>query len=208
MKFLALIVLLALPSSTALAPAAPLAAVEDPEEYAVWSTVLTYAYPADSHRQLVIRDRIPAIPERPTDSTLPFHSSWSELEIIDDASRQPYSLERKFTLNLPYVLISKEEEPELSLAPPGGASKEGVAKMQNEWNQFYKKYPGACGIIDLSRVGFLNHRTQAAVLVGSREGVATITAKHYFLTKKNGFWEVEKVDQFGGEGFLIRMPEK
>jgi hypothetical protein len=203
MKLLAMSVLLVLPSFAAL-PRAQLAAVEQPEEYAVWSAVLTYAYPADASHQFLIEDRVPAVPERAPDPNRPFHTGWSALEVIDDASRQPYFLEKKFTVKLPYVLISREEEPEISLAPPDRISKEDAAKMQNDWNQFYKKYPGAYGIITLSRVGFLNHRTQAAVLLGNRGGFAATAFKLYFVTKKSGFWEVESVIRlFSGDGFEL-----
>jgi hypothetical protein len=205
MGLLALVVLLALPRSAALGPGDSRTAVEDPEEYAVWSAALTYAYPVDASRQLVIQDRTCAIPERLTDPSRPFHSTWSEIKIVEDASRQSYAVEKEFTLKLPYVLISKEEEPELSQTSPSGrTSKEDAAKMQNDWDQFYKKYPGAYGILELSRVGFLNHRTQAAVFVESIEGVTTSAGRLYFLTKKNGFWKVQQnVSQLVVDGRLF-----
>jgi len=194
MKLLALLILLALPGFAALAPAVPPATVETSEEYAAWSAVLNYAYPADASRQLVIENRIPAVHQKPIPDAGRAYQSYSELEIIEEASRSPYTLEKKFTLKLPYVLIAKEDEPGFFLNPAGGGiDKEHGAKLQNAWDHFCKMYPGAYGIVQLSRVGFLNHMSQAAVLVTSREGGSTSVSKLFLLTKKDGAWEVESV---------------
>jgi hypothetical protein len=195
MKALPLVSLLAIPCLAFVSAAGGAGGPKQPEEYAVWSAVLTYSYPAGASRQLVIENQTVAVPERPAPNGAQRNHSYSEIEVIDDASRQSsYTLEKKFTLGLPYVLVPKNEQPqEAVIDSVGQANKDNVAKVQNEWDQFHKKYPGAYGIVGLSRVGFLNHGTQAAVIVVSREGILGSGGKLYFLSKKNGSWEVETV---------------
>lgn len=195
MKTLTLTSLLAIPC-LALAASAPTTAVsEQPDEYAVWSVVLNYGYPAAASRQLVIENEIAAVPESPSQNSAHPYDSYSEIEIIIDESRQPFTLERKFTLELPYVLVPRDEQPEptrMSL-DSGKVKIDNFAKLQSEWDQFYKKYPGAYGIVGFSHVAFLNHGTQAAVIVTSRERISTSAGKLYLLAKKNGSWEVAMV---------------
>lgn len=200
MKILTLASLLAIPCLALAASAGRTAVSEQPDEYAVWSVVLNYGYPAAASRQLVIENEIAAIAEAPTQKGTPAHHSYSEIEAITDESRRPFTLEKRFTLELPYVLIPRRKRPEpTQMCFDSGTVKiDNVAKLQKEWDQFYKKYPGAYGIVGLSRVAFLNHGTQAAVMVSSRERISISAEKLYLLARKNGSWEVESVTPLSG----------
>jgi hypothetical protein len=187
--------LLVLFSSSASPQVAPTVVIENPEEYAVWSTVLNYAYPADATHQLVIEDATVVFPDLEAENGVHRHPTYSVVEIIADASKRPYSLERKFDLKLPYALISKPERPPLSLALPGGRdSRDEIAKIQPRWDEFYKKYPGAHGILAVSRIAFLNHGTQAAVFVTNQIGASDSRSWQYSLVKENGTWAVKSVE--------------
>ncbi len=88
-----------------------------------------------------------------------------------------HKLRAAFNLSLPYFLLSPQEFDAVH----------GVFGLR-------KKYPGAQGIMTLSRVGFNANRTQAFVYVGNQ--VASLAGAGYYviLGKVNGIWEIQKED--------------
>jgi hypothetical protein len=196
-RMAALCSLLVLFSASASPQVAATAAIENPEEYAVWSAVLNYAYPAEATHQLVIEDATVVLPDLNFSGNGVYrHPSYSVFEIIADISHRPYSLERKFELRLPYALISKTEAPPISLALPGGRdTRDDIAKMRSSWKGFYKKYPGAHGILALSRVAFVNHGAQAVVYVTNEMGPSDSRDWDYSLARENGTWVVKSVER-------------
>jgi hypothetical protein len=199
-RLAALCSLLALFSSSVLSRVAATDVIENPEEYAVWSTVLNYAYSPDATHQLVIEGATVVLAELRTENGAHRHPTYSVVEIIADASKRPYSLERKFELKLPYALISKREKPPISLALPGHRdSRDDTAGMQPRWGEFYKEYPGAHGILALSQIAFLNHGTQAAVFVTNHTGPSDSRSWQYSLAKENGAWEVKSAELLHSE---------
>jgi hypothetical protein len=183
-------------STSALPQVAATAASENPEEYAVWSAALNYAYPADTTCQLVIEDATVVFPDLDADNGVHRHPTYSVFEIIADISQRPYSLERKFQLKLPYALISKPDTPPISLALPGGRDNKGdIAKLRSRWKGFYRKYSGARGILLLSRVAFLNHEAQAVVYIANEVGPSDSRDWDYLLARENGTWVVKSVER-------------
>ena len=178
------------------APKVEQRAVQDPEEYAVWSTVLANKYVGESVKELFIEDR--------TDIDLPqpdmlnrlltdYENSSQALSDLKSKNDEGYVLENKFNLKVPYTLISSETEK--SIFPPrpkGAVGPEYANNMHLAWEQFYKLHPGASGIITLSRIGFNSDKTLAIAYVVIRASLMLVRARSYLLVKKNASWEIEK----------------
>jgi hypothetical protein len=77
-----------------------------------------------------------------------------------------------------YVLISPEEERAIFQSDGGG------------WDEFYRRYPNAQGIMRLSRVGFSGDVTQAVVYVGNQSHYLAGAGYYYLLARENGAWRV------------------
>lgn len=60
------------------------------------------------------------------------------------------------------------------------------------WDVFYKKYPGAQGILRLSRVGFSQKKDQALVYFGNQAHWLDGAGYFVLLANRNGSWVVVK----------------
>lgn len=58
------------------------------------------------------------------------------------------------------------------------------------WTSFRAKYPGARGVLTLSRPGFSSDRTQAVLLVGYRCGVRCNNGRALLLARNRDGWRV------------------
>ena len=91
-----------------------------------------------------------------------------------------HSLRADMELGIPYTLLSEAEMREM------------FNINQNGWDEFYKLYPSAPGIITLSRVGFNAAADQALVYIGN-QGHWLAGAGYYVLLKKvDGAWVVDQ----------------
>jgi hypothetical protein len=106
-----------------------------------------------------------------------------ERELIDDfnaKNKDPHLLSDRFSAARKVVLLSKEESEEIF--NKGG------------WDEFYRSYPKAGGILTLSRVGFNAVRDRAFLYVGSLAGPRA--GAGYFVlfqkSKASGTWYVVK----------------
>ena len=63
--------------------------------------------------------------------------------------------------------------------------------MRSSWKQFYEEYPGAQGILTISRVGFNPDKNEAVVYIQNVASLIVASGKLFFLTKKNGSWEFQ-----------------
>lgn len=140
--------------------------VEDTDEYAVYSALLNTKYLHEGVQRLVI-----AIDTTSTAKTTfigyrtglaPSGAKRPEVEPetstdFDAKNKDTYPLASRFTLALPYVLVTEEELKMISREDAQG-------KLDMEcWHRFYDKYPGARGIFAFSRVGFNSKKEQALV---------------------------------------------
>jgi len=184
-------------------PSTPLAAqnsepspIQDAEEYAVYSAVLNAEFAAETAtRQFVIDDYTPS-PKKPkfTGFIGGLTFSGAALPPIDpqtaadfDAKiKESSALERKFSLNLPYVLVSECDL--RKIFPPDAQGHIDAGP----WQQFYEKYPGALGIISLSRVGFNSTKQEAVVRVAVQYGLLGGSGKVFVLSKRSEKWEIRK----------------
>jgi hypothetical protein len=101
-------------------------------------------------------------------------------------------LENKFSVKLPCILMTGEAESKLFYSTPSEPKDEAwVEKVRSSWKQFYEEYPGAQGILTISRVGFNPDKNKAVVYIQNVASLMVASGKLFFLTKKNGSWEVQ-----------------
>jgi hypothetical protein len=167
--------------------------VQDPDEYAVWSAVLSKEYGYRNLQRLVIKDRtaLEVKPERLDKLEKGLAEMVPDLEGKNETK---YALENKFGVRLPCVLISAETENRLfPFASITVLDREAVDKVQKSWHEFYQEYPGAQGVLTLSRVGFNSDKSQAVVYVTNHASPLIGAGELFLLAKKNGAWKILKV---------------
>ncbi len=87
-------------------------------------------------------------------------------------------LEDRFQLDRPVVLISDSELEEIFATEPGG------------WEAFYARFPGAQGIMSLSRPGFSHDRQQALVYMGNQAHYLAGEGYMFLLARSDDGWQV------------------
>lgn len=109
----------------------------------------------------------------------------SRLVIVDrltlDCESDPVRIENRFTVPWPVVLFGEAEREEL--------------RSGDFWDAFYRRYEGAAGLIELSRVTFRANRTEATVELGNQRHWEAGNGLHFELKKKNGQWHVRKMSR-------------
>jgi len=60
------------------------------------------------------------------------------------------------------------------------------------WSNFYKRYPGAHGILSFSRIGLNKRKDQALLGVGNQASDKMGAGNLVLLAEKNGTWAVVK----------------
>ena len=63
-------------------------------------------------------------------------------------------------------------------------------KHCGDWPEYYKRFPGASGIVTWSRVGFNSDGTQALFYESYRCGGLCGTGRYVLMEKKNGSWMI------------------
>lgn len=61
-------------------------------------------------------------------------------------------------------------------------------KSHTGWDDFYKKYNNAIGIIEFSRIGFNKSKTQALIYYSKVSGFSNGYGNYIFYEKINGKW--------------------
>ncbi len=161
--------------------------VIEPEEYAVYSSLLNQMFTNEKTNQLVIENLTSADDFQPIQKRKKGLSSLSK-EIIEDSitkNTKSYELSDKFNSEANVKLL-------------GGSEREELFKKLNEnyyeWGKvFRQKYPaGGVTIISLSRVGFNAEKSQALVFTDYQCGWTCGEGNYVLLTKKEGQWKVKK----------------
>jgi hypothetical protein len=152
----------------------------EPEEYAVYSTLIKSMFITDGVELLVIEQQTSLGP-------IPLAELGQEMELVrrkvpeveaevaDDFVEKngtPARLEHSIDIPASYVLVDARE----------------VRGM--DWGKFYQKYPKSQGIMSLSRVGFNHDRDRALVYVGNQSGGKTGMGFYVFMVKQDGGWQV------------------
>ena len=104
----------------------------------------------------------------------------STLEDFRSKNRIQYLLHpRMFRTRVKIVMLSEEQAEEMF-------------RRRNGWQAFYTRYPGARGILRLSRVGFNRSRSQALVYAAFSEDYLAGRGYYLLLTKTGGTWSVTR----------------
>jgi hypothetical protein len=172
------------------------AVIQDSEEYAVYSALLNTEYASANVKRFVIT--------RETDSrtTHPFRGfiggwapSGAKRPETEPATKSDFDgkndksclLDRRFAdLKTQYDLVTSDELHGIFVLDADGHVNE------ESWAPFYKRYPGAAGILTFSRVGFNSKKHQALVYVAIQRGLLGGSARFFVLAKINKTWEVRK----------------
>lgn len=196
--FLALLVLLTAFRSVALPEVAVSYSEIDPDEYNVYSALLTQSYISEGETQVVIDNYTQNVSVYYDDDIKEHFNylrkrlpSLSQRTIDDFKSKDgSHPLHRSFNVKIKYTLISHEQFERF--AGPNGTM--GMSRVG--WETFYREYPGASGFLLLSRVGFDPKKTQALVFVlhmrGNPSGRWWGDGSYLLLVKKNGLWRVHR----------------
>lgn len=167
--------------------------VQEAVEYEIWSAVLARKYGDGTFQRLVARDRTEILMPEPIAKR--WQNSEHDTEAFADLkakNKTQYALENKFSVKLPCILINSEEESKvLHSAPISRADKDYVEKVRSSWHQFYEEYPGAQGILTISRVGFNSDKSEAMVYIANNASLMLGSGELFFLTRKNGPWEIQ-----------------
>jgi hypothetical protein len=156
------------------------------EEYALYDVLLERCCICAGVQRIVIQDRTSVSylhleEERMRDYLKDsFPEAGAEL-FADFFSRNEasVSLVRNFDVEVPVILISKEE-----ITKFFGAGGDG-------WNGFHQAYPGAQGILQLSRVGFNAAVNQALIYAGNQSDDLAGAGYVYLMEKRDGIWSME-----------------
>jgi hypothetical protein len=168
-------------------PASPTPAVPelDVEEQAVYAALLKSVY---SSTRLVIMESTYTGPAGVDDTASTIDYVLKNLHDVDastaanfktrNASATPIS--PGMDLGIPYYLLTQDQRAEM------------FGPNQNGWDLFYKNYPAAPGITELSLVGFNTAFDQALVYLGQQSNYLAGSGAYYLLVKADGVWTVSQ----------------
>jgi hypothetical protein len=168
---------------------------QDPEDYSVYSELLNSQYKSDKLRQFVINSETVGKTKRPftglrsglapSGAKRP-DADASTISDFDANNDKSILLERRFDLKAPYVLVTSDE-----LHAIFGPDASGHYDVEG-WKSFYKQYPGAVGILGLSRVGLSSKKDQALVYVEIQKNLLGGSGRFFVLSRADKTWEVQK----------------
>lgn len=162
------------------------------DEYAIYSLIIRTRFAEKEVTKIVIQDRAgtPGIlTAQMADGERQFEAyvrkMLPEVQAATVADfkgngKEAGQLEKRFSINVPYFLVTSKEISEIFHA------------RGDAWNDFYKKYPGAQGILSFSRVGFDRRRDQALVYYGNQAAWLGGAGYLVLLAKTNGSWVIVK----------------
>lgn len=175
----------------ALGCAAPLRAQEPAPrqptaEDSVWAAVLA-ADSAPAGRRLVVRARTSSVGGGPTGGSAaerrPRGIESATVDDFEERNRHDREIGPLPGMRVPIVVASEATLNSLPSAMDGD--------VDGYWRAFYRRFPGAAGLVTLSRVGFNAARTQAVVGVSRGCGGLCGTGTVVLLERDpDGHWRV------------------
>lgn len=169
--------------------------VKDSDEYAVYSVILNAEQPSPKIKQFVINKLTMSEAETPCLGLIGGMTfSGAKVPTVDPTTMSDYTekrkksglLDKRFSLTMPYVLAADEELRALFVLDKDGRAGD------DSWAPFYQQYPGAAGIIVLSRVGFNEKKDQALVYVVQQTGMVGGVGRILVLSKSGDTWKIVK----------------
>lgn len=101
-----------------------------------------------------------------------------DLNEADKALRHTFKFGSHFKLSVPYTVVTRDELADIFKHDDYG------------WDRFYDRFPGASGLIMVSRVIFNDDQTKALLLVGSQSHYLVGRGGWVLLVKRDGEWVV------------------
>jgi hypothetical protein len=169
--------------------------IQDSEEYAVYSALLSSEYASAKVQQFVITAETISNAQQAfigfIGGMMRTGASWSETdpETTSDfkAKMEKTScLERKFDLKVKYVLVSSDQLHSVFVTDANGKIDGGQLEA------FLPLYPRAPGVIAFTRVGLNAHKDEALAYLVQQSGLLGGSAKFYVLCKCGKTWEIQK----------------
>ncbi len=109
-----------------------------------------------------------------------------DVALVDDFKKKntrTYILENKFSIPQNVVLISKKELNEIFTKEKG---------LEKGWDAFYQKYLNSSGIVEISRAGFNDNKTQAIIYFSNKHADLGGEGDLVFLAIEEGKWIVKE----------------
>jgi hypothetical protein len=164
-------------------PASP-RAIEDPEAYAVYASLIPEEWPvrAAGAKRLVVRRETASYDQcLPQPSALP--AEWQPvLDSFKTENARVRIILPERQLGRPYIVVPTEQIMSMFENRPLG-----------DWEEFYDRYPDSGGFMEMSAVGFDGSKTHALVYIAHHCGGTCGGGTHHFLEKVDGVWRTAKV---------------
>ena len=171
-------------TSTSTSAATTLQATVTADEYDVYSALIESVYVGGTQpKQIVITPVRTDSPHGVGQAVGAMESHWPDLgDAVDDfkaKNRTSSVLERRFTISVPYTIVSEQEIASIFSINATG------------WGKFYAKYPDARGFLALSRVGFNQAKDTAVLYTEYQKGLTDGEGDVVLMKKMDGRWTVE-----------------
>ncbi len=153
------------------------------DEYSVYAAALDKYVGSGSY--VAAATTFVPVREKELDRALSFpiddadHLSRALIEDFKSRNRHSQPLAQHFPEGIHVVFLSEIEHKSLF-----------ASSIEEGWDNFYRKYPGASGITYLSRVGFNQKRDTALIYVSNVRNGEVGGGAYLLLTKSNGKWSV------------------
>lgn len=156
------------------------------EDYTIYSVLINGMYNRDEENSVVISNQTTsyALPYANLNESLlgvkeriPGGIADEVLENFSNKNKVPLTLQNRFNVRVPYVLLSKRDL-------------DYIFQPGNDWIEFYRKYPGQ-GLIEFSRIGFNPQMNQALVYTSMQSGGKSGQGYYVFLSKEGGNWTIK-----------------
>lgn len=154
------------------------------EEERIYAALIEALYPEDmlvimDQTQTDVLDLASAETYQHVEESLQ-HLSVETLTDFKARNDSSYPLRASMALGVRYLLFSQKDKQEL------------FQVNQSGWDVFYNRYPGAPGIMTLSRVGFNKQMDQALVYLGVQSHWLAGSGNFFLFNKVNGSWVIDQ----------------
>ena len=153
------------------------------DEYAVYSALFQSVYIGATPPKQIVITPVHDDNHQLGQAVGVMQSWWPDLgDAVDDfkaKNRTSSVLERRFTISVPYTIVSEQEIASIFSINATG------------WGKFYAKYPDARGFLALSRVGFNQAKDTAVLYTEYQKGLTDGEGDVVLMKKMDGRWTVE-----------------
>lgn len=163
------------------------APVDDPEMYAVYSSLLRNSWIVRAKATNLVVQEETATDWRCLPSGKPMKMDWREvLDSLRSANNQVHTLRAGHDLGLPYQVV-----PSSTIA--ASMDKRVLDLARDGWQGFHRRYPDSRGYLQFSMVGFDAPRRRAMVYVAHHCGGLCGEGSHHLLERHDGQWREVQV---------------